>query len=182
MGERMLIDGELVEAEGGREYPNINPATEEPIGQAPDGTEADMDRAIGAARRAFDTTPWATDRAFRQRCLQQLQSALEKERETLRQTLIAEVGAPLLLTYGPQLDMPLAEAVTAPAEAIDSFPWERQLPVHNSLMGSARRVVVKEPVGVVGAIVPWNFPLEITLHKLAQALASRPASSSTMLI
>jgi aldehyde dehydrogenase (NAD+) len=170
--EHLLIDGKLVAAEEGRTYSNINPATEESLGDAPDASAGDMDRAIAAARRAFDTTSWATDRAFRRTCLTQLQSALEKERESLRQTVIAEAGAPLLLTYGPQLDMPLGEAVSAAAAAIDTFPWERPLPDLDGLMGTARRVVVKEPAGVVGAIIPWNFPVEITLHKVAQALAT----------
>jgi aldehyde dehydrogenase (NAD+) len=168
----MLINGKLVDAENGRSYPNINPATEETLGTAPDASEGDMDQAIEAARYAFDATSWSSDRAFRRRCLEQLQTALESERESLRKTLIDEVGAPLLLTYGPQLDMPLSDAVLAPAAAIDSFPWERDLPDVDNMMGRARRIVIKEPVGVVGAIVPWNFPLEITLHKLAQALAT----------
>jgi aldehyde dehydrogenase (NAD+) len=172
VGETMLVNGKLVEAEGGRTYPNINPATEEVLGTAPDASEGDMDQAIGAARNAFDTTSWSTDRAFRRRCLDQLQTALESERELLRKTLIDEVGTPLLLTYGPQLDMPLSDAVLAPASAMETFPWERDLPDVDNMLGRARRFVIKEPVGVVGAIVPWNFPLEITLHKLAQALAT----------
>jgi aldehyde dehydrogenase (NAD+) len=172
VGERMLIDGDLVEASTGLTYPNINPATEKILGDVPDGSENDMDQAIDAARRAFDTTTWSTDHKFRKHCLHQLQEALEGERESLRKTVIAEVGAPLLLTYGPQVDVPINEAINAQIAAIDSFAWERELPVVNGIMGSGRRLVVKESVGVVGAIVPWNFPLEITLHKLAQALAT----------
>jgi aldehyde dehydrogenase (NAD+) len=172
VGEAMLINGKLGDAEAGRTYPNINPATEEVLGTAPDASEGDMDRAITAARHAFDTTTWSTDRAFRRHCLEQLQTALESNRESLRRTLIDEVGTPLLLTYGPQLDMPLADAVLAPASAMETFPWERDLPDVDNMLGRARRIVIKEPVGVVGAIVPWNFPLEITLHKLAQALAT----------
>jgi aldehyde dehydrogenase (NAD+) len=168
----MLIDGELVEALGGRRYPNVNPATEEVIGDTADAASADMDRAIGAARRAFDATGWSTDRELRRRCLGQLQKALEDDRETLRAELIAEAGAPLLMTYGPQLDFPLNDALRHPISLIDSFEWERALPLSDGPLGSSRRLVVKEPVGVVGAIVPWNFPLEITLHKLAQALAT----------
>jgi aldehyde dehydrogenase (NAD+) len=173
LGERRnLIDGELVEAEGGRTYPNVNPATEEVIGQVADSSQADVDRAIAAARAAFDFTSWANDRDLRRRCLAQFQAALEADRESLRRELIAEVGAPLLTTYGPQLDMPLVDAINHPAQAMVDFAWERELPIVDGPLGSARRIVVKEPVGVVGAIIPWNFPLEITLHKLAQALAT----------
>jgi aldehyde dehydrogenase (NAD+) len=173
LGERrLLIDGELVVAEEGRTYRNVNPATEEVIGEVADASAADMDRAIAAARRAFDATSWSTDVGFRRRCLEQLQSGLEKEREAFRQELIAEVGTPLLATYGPQLDMPLQDALAHPIRTMSEFEWERELPVVEGPLGTARRIVVKEAVGVVGAIIPWNFPLEITLHKLAQALAT----------
>jgi aldehyde dehydrogenase (NAD+) len=173
LGEsRLLIDGELVSADGDALYANVNPATEEVIGQVADASSRDVDRAITAARRAFDTTTWGTDRSFRQQCLLQLQAALEKEKESLRRELIAEVGAPLLSTYGPQLDIPLVDAIAHPAQAMDEFAWERELPMVNGPLGPARRLVVKEPAGVVGAIIPWNFPLEITLHKLGQALAT----------
>jgi aldehyde dehydrogenase (NAD+) len=169
---RLLIDGELVPAESGRTYPNVNPATEKVAGEAPDASAADMDRAIAAARRAFDESSWSRDPDLRRRCLEQLQAGLEKDRETFRQELITEVGAPLLATYGPQLDMPLQDALTGPLAAMANFEWERELPITNGPLGQARRLVVKEPVGVVGAIIPWNFPLEITLHKLGQALVT----------
>jgi len=81
---RMLIDGALVESSAGTSFDNINPATEEVIGQTTDATAADMERAIVAARRAFDETAWSTDRAFRQRCLRQLHEAIVGEQELFR--------------------------------------------------------------------------------------------------
>ncbi|HEV2310050.1 MAG TPA: aldehyde dehydrogenase family protein, partial [Acidimicrobiia bacterium] len=81
---RMLIDGKLVDAASGATFANVNPATEEIIGQVADAAPEDMERAIGAARRAFDETDWSTNRAFRRRCLQQLKDALDRERDTLR--------------------------------------------------------------------------------------------------
>ena len=128
MGDaRLLIGGKLVDAEGGGTFDNINPATEEVLGPVADGTAADMRAAIAAARAAFDTTSWATDHAFRKRCLLQLQAAIESEQEELRAELVAEVGCPVLLTYGPQLDAPLREALLWPAEMIDQFEWTRSL-------------------------------------------------------
>ena len=91
---RMLIDGKLTEASGGATYDNINPATEAVIGPVADGSEADMERAITAARQAFDETTWSTDKAFRKACLIQLKDALASHREDLRPQIVAEVGAP----------------------------------------------------------------------------------------
>ncbi|OHV43731.1 aldehyde dehydrogenase family protein [Pseudofrankia sp. BMG5.37] len=169
----MLIDGALVDGAAGV-FANINPATEQPIGEVADASKADMHRAIDAARRAFDDTDWSTNHSFRQRCLLQLQAALEAEKEQLREELILEAGCPRLVTHGPQLDAPLADALTYPAKLIDSYPWETDLgEAYSDLTRQVcRRMVWREPVGVVGAIVPWNFPFEIAIHKLGQALAT----------
>jgi aldehyde dehydrogenase (NAD+) len=169
----MLIDGELVESESGKTFQNVNPATEDVLGEVTDATAADMRSAIAAARRAFDETSWWTDRAFRKRCLEQLQEGLEAEREEMREQLILEVGTPRLLTNGPQLDTPLDHAIRYPLKLIDEYAWVTDLPDAVNLRGNLdSRRVVKEPVGVVGAITPWNFPFEVIINKLAQALAT----------
>lgn len=173
LGERrLLVDGELRESSSGATFDNINPATEEVLGVVADATAADMDRAIAAARRAFDETNWSTDHAFRRRCLEQLQAALVEETELIRAELIAEVGTPLLLTYGPQLDSPLSDALVWPTERIETFPWERDISNGTAFGVNSWRKVTKEAVGVVAAITPWNFPFEITIGKLGQALAT----------
>src|SRR6476659_5761543 len=102
--ERLLIAGELTAAEGGRTFETINPATGEVLGTAADASVGDTKRAIEAARRAFDTTSWATDHAFRAHCLNQLHEALVRHQEELREVIVAEVGAPVALTHGPQLE------------------------------------------------------------------------------
>jgi aldehyde dehydrogenase (NAD+) len=169
---RMLIDGKLTEAASGGEFDNVNPTTEEVLGATADASSPDIQRAIAAARRAFDTTDWATNRARRVRCLTQLQEALEGEREDLRAELVAEVGCPLMSTYGPQLDGPLSHAIPWAIEMVETFPWERELPVGNAFGKRSWRRVAKEPVGVVGSIVPWNYPFDLTIHKVADALAA----------
>ena len=170
---RMLIDGKLVESDSGRTFDNVNPATEEVLGQVADGSADDMRRAIAAARRAFDETDWSTNRALRKRCLEQLQDALDAEREELREQLILEVGCPRMLTHGPQLDAPLNDALRYPVKLIDEFGWETSLgDAVDFRGGTSMRMVVKEPAGVVGAIMPWNFPFEVTINKLGQALAT----------
>ncbi|MCB0935055.1 MAG: aldehyde dehydrogenase family protein, partial [Mycobacterium sp.] len=154
---RLYIDGELRESVTGRTVDNINPATEEVLGTCTDAGAEDMDAAIAAARHAFDTTDWSTNHEFRQHCLMQLHDALHQEKEDIRAELIAEVGATLALTYIPQLEWPLADAVRWPAQYISRFGWERSLE-DGALLGEPyHRVVVKEPMGVVGAITPWNF-------------------------
>lgn len=170
---KMLIGGELIHARSGRTFANVNPATEEVIGEVADGSAVDMRAAIDAARTAFDQTNWSTDHKFRRHCLEQLQEALEGEREEMREELILEAGCPRALTYGPQLDLPLAHALRYPTALIDDYPWEVDLGEQIGLTGVAdTRRIWREPVGVVGAIVPWNFPLEVTLGKLGQALAT----------
>jgi aldehyde dehydrogenase (NAD+) len=171
----MLVDGALVEAEGGATFEVVNPTTEDVVGRVADASTADMARAIAAARRAFDETGWSTDVTFRKRCLEQLQAGLEAEADELKEELIQEVGAPrLFCESGPQMALPLAHALTWPVEQMESFGWETDLgTVVDGLTGiDTRRIVRKVPVGVVGAITPWNFPFEVTIVKLAQALAT----------
>ena len=168
----MLIDGELTEAVSGKQFDNVNPATEEVIGQVADADPEDMRRAIDAARRAFDETNWSTDRALRKRSLLELQEALESEREEFRAELVAEAGCPIASTYGPQLDGVLTDTLPWAAEMIDAFAWERDLPIGTAFGSRSWRKVSKVPVGVVGAIIPWNFPFLLTIEKIAEALAT----------
>ena len=166
---RMLIDGRLVDAAGGRRYPNLNPATEEELGRVADATVADMDAAIAAARRAFDETDWSTNLALRARCLRQLQAALAKRREELRPQIVAEVGAPLALTYAVQQDTCIQDMLWD-IELAERYEWERELPVHEFFGMKSRRKVVREAIGVAGLITPWNFPFMLNLSKIVPAL------------
>jgi aldehyde dehydrogenase (NAD+) len=170
---RMLIDGKLVLADNAATFDNINPATEEKIGEVADASRNEMQRAIAAARRAFDKTDWSTNRAFRKHCLIQLQTALEAEREELREQLILEAGCPRMTTTRQQLDGPLESALRYPIELMDKFAWETVMSDAKGQQGEPNtRRIWKEAIGVVGAIVPWNFPFEVTINKLGQALAT----------
>jgi aldehyde dehydrogenase (NAD+) len=173
LGERrMLIDGQLVESESGATFQNINPANEEVLGVVADGTAADMRRAIAAARRAFDETDWSTNKELRKRCLLQLHEALVAEKEELREELILETGCPRMTTYMAQLEGPLADGVLYPTRLIDDFAWERDMGQATSFGMNAQRGVWKEAIGVIGAIVPWNYPFEVTINKISQILAT----------
>ena len=170
--KRLLINGHLVDAASGKEFDNVNPATEEVLGQVADGSSEDMLRAIASARDAFDNTDWSTNHKFRKHCLDQLQVALESEREQFRAEIVDEVGSPVMLTYSAQLDWPMSDAYRWPAEMIDRFEWERSLPDSTLMGGRSKRKVRKEPMGVVGAIVPWNFPFEVTANKIGPILST----------
>src|SRR4030095_56226 len=93
--DRLLIDGELVAAEGGRAYENVNPATEEVLGTSADATVGDARRALDAAKRAFDTTEWSRDQVVRVQCVRQLHQALVDNADQLRDILVQEVRAPV---------------------------------------------------------------------------------------
>jgi aldehyde dehydrogenase (NAD+) len=169
--ERLLINGDLVPAEGDRTYETIDPTTGEPLGSASAATAGDALRAVESARRAFDATSWATDTAFRSHCLHQLHDALVANQEDLRHLLIAEVGLPHMLTQGPGLDTPV-EMAGWYADLLDKYEFTEDLGVAEVRGGLHNRWVEKEPVGVVAAIVPYNYPVQITLAKLAPALAA----------
>ena len=166
----LLIDGELTAGRGGT-FTTINPATEEPLGQAADATRDDMDRAVAAARRAFDESDWSRDVELRVQCLRQLRAALIGEIEALRAVTVAEVGAPITLTYKGQLEVPVNDLEISAATA-ENYSWREDLGTAAPLGVRTGRTIVREPFGVVGAVTPWNFPHQINLAKLGPALAA----------
>jgi aldehyde dehydrogenase (NAD+) len=168
---RMLIDGRLVEARSGATFDNLNPASEEVLGVVANAGQADAELALAAARRAFDESEWAIDRDLRKQCLEQLHDALAAERELVRAEIVAEVGTPVGITGGLHVDAGLEEFRWVP-EFMDEFIWERELAANGAPGAQSWRKVVKEPIGVVAAIVPWNVPLECSLMKLGPALAT----------
>jgi acyl-CoA reductase-like NAD-dependent aldehyde dehydrogenase len=169
--EKLLIDGELVAASGAKTYETINPATEEVIGTAADASLDDMERAIASARRAFDTTEWSRDVELRVRCLRQLHAALVQHANELRQILVQEVGAPLQITFGPQLDGPTG-IVEWYADLAARFEWSEDLGNREVFGLDNHRWIEKEAAGVVAAIVAYNYPIQLALAKLGPALAA----------
>ena len=170
-GTQNLIDGRLVAASNGATFENVNPATEEVIGVAADGTKEDMERAIAAARRAFDTTRWSRDHAFRAKCVAQLYDALKADKEQLRAIVVAEAGACLSLTGFMHVDEPI-EMMKYWAEKPTSYEYERRMSDIPFLGQPQRRLLLREAVGVVGAITPWNVPLYLNIAKIGPALAA----------
>ncbi|WP_106402596.1 aldehyde dehydrogenase family protein [Actinocorallia populi] len=167
--KRLLIDGKLVETE--RTYASLDPATGEVFGHAPDAAVADAEAGVAAARRAFDTTDWATDRQLRIRCLDQLHQALNEHKEELRELTITEVGASRMLTHGNQLDIPI-KIVSYYADLLRTYPLSEELGEIEDRGQRHRRWIEKEAGGVVAAILPYNYPNQLALAKLAPALAA----------
>ena len=168
---RLFIDGQLAEAEGGKIFQVINPVTEEVAGIAADASPADADRAIAAARRAFDETDWSINRPLRLKALTQFRDALKANIEELRALLMAETGAPPAITYGPQVDGPIG-SIDFVLDTLKAYEFERDLPDMGTFGDPTRRIVLREAAGVVAAITPWNFPLQINLAKAIPALAA----------
>ncbi|NLA36363.1 MAG: aldehyde dehydrogenase family protein [Actinobacteria bacterium] len=168
---KLLIDGTLRDAADGARYDNVNPATGQVIGQAPDASLADIDEAIAAARRAFDDTDWSTNVELRVRCLRQLQAAFETNADVVREMTVAEVGCPVGLTYAAQLDVPVT-AIGYNADVLEGYRWDTDLGDARPLGIKTHRTITREPIGVVAAITPWNFPHQINLAKVIPALAA----------
>ena len=168
---RNLIAGELAPASNGNTFDNVNPSTEEVIGTTADGTKDDMLAAVAAARRAFDETDWANDVAFRARCVRQLYEGLVAEKEQLRSIVVHEAGAPVSLTSYMHIDEPI-EMMAYWAEKAASYRYETRMGNIRFLGREQGRLLRREPVGVVGAITPWNVPVYLNIAKLGPALAS----------
>jgi aldehyde dehydrogenase (NAD+) len=168
---RMLIDGELVEAKSGKTFENINPATEEVLGVTSDGGPDEAERAVAAARRAFDETEWSRDHAFRAHCLRQLQAAMQEASEELRAAVVAESGAPVSLTYLAWMDYPI-QWISFYADLAESYAYDAPLPESDAYGARSKAFRFREAAGVVAGITPFNLPVFINLEKLAPGLAA----------
>ncbi|MER7442840.1 aldehyde dehydrogenase family protein [Micromonospora avicenniae] len=152
------IGGEIVAGSAGT-IPVVNPATGEIVAHTPAGTAADVDRAVAAARAALPG--WAaTTPQERAEVLRRLAAGLAARQEEIAAAITAEMGAPISLSRTAQVGFPAA-VIESIAGLAGEFPWTEE--IGNSL-------IVREPIGVVGAITPWNFPLQQVVSKLAPAL------------
>ncbi|MDG4781856.1 aldehyde dehydrogenase family protein [Micromonospora sp. WMMD961] len=153
------IGGETVTGSAGGTLPVVNPATGEVVAETPAGTAADVHHAVAAARAAFPA--WAaTTPQHRADVLRRLGAGLAARTEEIAQAITAEMGSPIGMSRTAQVAFPAA-VVESIAGLADDFAWTEE--VGNSL-------IVREPIGVVGAITPWNFPLQQIVSKLAPAL------------
>jgi aldehyde dehydrogenase (NAD+) len=166
---KLYIDGKLRRAAGDKTYDNIGPWTGESVGQAADASAEDVDEAIASARRAFDTTAWSTDHAVRLDLVTKLYELLLANRERLGMLARHEGGS----TVGGVARANVNMALGCYKDLIDLFPqvtWQKDFGVRGPAEYQSRRIVSYEPVGVVGAITPWNSPLYVNIGKVIAAL------------
>lgn len=166
---KLYIDGQLRGAAGGAVYDDIGPWIGEVVGQAADASVEDMEEAIAAARRAFDETDWSTNHALRRELVVKLGEKLKANRDRLVDIAKHETGSAMGAIYGPQVDSPLAHYDELVA-MFDSFEWERSMGKRENWGITSSRIVVREAMGVVGAITPWNVPFYIAVGKVVPAL------------
>lgn len=159
--DQLYIDGGWVSPAGNDTIDVINATTEAPMGHVPAGTPADVDVAVAAAKAAFE--PWAaTSAEDRVAYVTALSEGIAARNEEIAETITGEVGMPAFLSKRIQAGMPRAVSASF-AGVVEGFAWEEE--IGNSL-------VIKEPIGVVGAITPWNYPLHQIVAKVAPALAA----------
>src|SRR5271170_5249204 len=168
---KMLINGKWVDAASGKTFATYNPATGEVLSNIAEGDKEDVDRAVKAARAAFETGPWSRiSPSERGQMIWRLGDLLQKHLEEFAQLESLDNGKPLKIAR--VADLPLA---------IDHFRyyagWATKIEGHTVPMsgwkqGMFHAYTMREPVGVVGQIIPWNFPLLMAAWKLGPALAT----------
>ncbi|MGD1097426.1 MAG: aldehyde dehydrogenase family protein [Bryobacteraceae bacterium] len=163
---QMYIDGEFVESKAQNWFPVYDPSTEEVIAEVPDGGAADVDRAVKAARAAFDSGPWAqTTAQDRGRMLFRLAAKIREEAAALAELESRNSGKPIV-----EAEYDVADTATC-YEYYGGLAT-KVLGFVNPVPDNALSLTLKEPLGVAGQIIPWNYPLAMAAWKLAPALAA----------
>jgi aldehyde dehydrogenase (NAD+) len=159
--DRIFIGGEWVEPSSGETISVVNPTTEEVIGTIPACSPEDTDRAVAASRAAFES--WSrTSREERVGHIEAIVAGLQGRAEELTATITQELGMPLKLSGIIQVGLPTSQFASMP-KLMEEVAWEEEI-------GNSR--ILREPVGVLGAITPWNYPLNQIAAKVAPALAA----------
>ena len=159
--EQLYIDGKWIDSLGKGSIDVINPATEEIIGRVPVGSTKDVDKAVVAAKSAFDS--WSKSSIEeRIELLNALSNAFKERGEELAQTITSEVGTPIGYSRVAMVGTPRVVSRSY-AKILEDYVWEKE--IRNS-------IICKEPIGVCAFITPWNFPLHQIIGKVAPAIAA----------
>lgn len=165
--DKLFIGGEWTAPATAATIEVISPHTEDVIARVPEGREADIDRAVAAARAAFDSGPWPRmTGAERGDVMARLGAALQQRADVMATTITAEMGCPISFSTIGQV-MAAHMVLDYFTNLARTYPFEEVRP---GMLGPA--LVRREAVGVCAAIVPWNVPLFVTMLKLAPALAA----------
>ena len=159
---KFYIDGAWVKPASNTEFPVLNPATEQQIGVITLGNEDDVNRAVAAAKAAFETYS-RTTKEERLALLEKLLEVTKARMEELAQAMTAEMGAPITMSRSPQADSAV-EHLQDFIKALKSLDDRETLPNGDTL--------VREPIGVCGLITPWNWPINQVVLKVIPALAT----------
>ncbi|PTU30916.1 aldehyde dehydrogenase [Stenotrophobium rhamnosiphilum] len=163
-----FIGGEWVKPSSSRRFEIINATTEESLGSVPEAVQADVDRAVAAARHAFDKSGWATSSvAERAATMGRFAEALTKRADQIARLVSMQNGMPSALAAMFEGSLPVG-LLGYYAELISSLQTEEKRP---SQMGK-ETIVTRSPIGVVAAIVPWNYPVALAMSKIAPAMAA----------
>src|ERR1700685_2307323 len=168
--QKMLINGKWVDAASGKTFPTFNPATGEVLSRVAEGDREDINRAVDASRAAFDSGPWSKmPAAQRSLLIWRLADLIEKHTEEFAQLESLDNGKPL--SVARVADIPGTVALFRYMAGWATKIEGNTIPI--SAGGSKfLAYTLREPVGVVGQIIPWNFPLMMASWKLGPALAT----------
>ncbi|MDH6287196.1 aldehyde dehydrogenase [Rhodococcus opacus] len=166
---QLFIDGRWHTPSTSDRITVISPTTEEPVGSAPDSTPTDVDAAVHAARRALRAPQWsALEPVDRAAALRRFADALDRRREETAAVVTDENGMPTAISLAAEGSGPAA-TLRYYADLTEKLPVETP---RTSANGRSTTIVRREPIGVVAAIIPWNFPQSLTMFKVAPALAA----------
>jgi aldehyde dehydrogenase (NAD+) len=155
------IDGRWVKPRKPNDFPVLNPSTEDPLATISLGSQADVDDAVAAARRAFPSFA-ETSREQRLELLGRIKTAYQRHYDEMAETISREMGAPLGLSKAAQAAAPMAHLATV-TEVLKSYEFERE---------RGTTLMRREPIGVCGFITPWNWPVNQIACKVLPALAA----------
>jgi len=170
---KMLVGGEWVDAASGKTFATLDPATESSIAQVPEGDKEDVDRAVRAARQAFEAGPWRKmTPAERGKLIWKVADLFEQKIETF--ALLESLDQGKTLNQSRYVDLPLSIDIFRYMAGAATKMEGTTIPISVPYAGPARffAYTQREPVGVVGQIIPWNFPMLMAAWKLAPALAA----------
>jgi aldehyde dehydrogenase (NAD+) len=169
----LFIDGKWTTGQASSAIEVIDPATEEVIGQVPEATRADAVRAIQAARKAFDEGPWPWMKPReRAAVLVKMAESLERRAAELRELVVAQTGSVGHITDAFQAGGATGMFRSNAEQIVHSVDWVEANPPTGTPTGIAGSAIIREPVGVVAAITPFNFPYMLNVVKTAPAIAA----------